>query len=74
MAQMKYVLGFREETAFSEDAAEFSNLIKEQVRVPVFAIEFVPLDIGENSMCQLDHLVVGGALFVALQKLAVVGN
>ncbi len=62
----------REEAVLRQQGAELADLVEEQVRVPVLAVELVPLDVGEHAMRERDHLVVGAAFLVGAQQLAVV--
>src|SRR5215468_7495362 len=71
---MENVLGVREEAMLRQQRTEFSNLVEEEIGVPVLAVELVPLDVGKNTVSQLDHLVVGGALFFGFQQLAIIGD
>src|SRR5687767_10333997 len=69
--ELEHVLGVGEEAMCGQQAAELADLVEEEIRVPVLAIELVPLDIGENAMRQRDHLVVRTSLLVAAQQFAV---
>ncbi len=64
VGEVEHVLGAREEAVVGQQLAELPDLVEEQVGVPVLAIELVALDVGEDPVRQMDHLVVGGSLLV----------
>jgi hypothetical protein len=51
----------------SQDLTEFPDLVKEEVRVPMFAVELVPLDVRKHPVSQRDHLIVRGAILIRFQ-------
>ena len=70
--QMEHVLGVAEKAVGCQQCTELADLVEEQIRVPVLAIKFVPLDVGKHPVRQRDHLIVGRAILVRGQQLAVV--
>ena len=38
----------------------------------MLAVEFVSFDVGKHTMRQPNHLVIGGALIIAVQQLAII--
>ena len=40
----------------------------------MFAVELVSFHIGKHAVRQVDHLIVGGAILVRFQKLAIIGD
>src|ERR1700733_980465 len=67
MRKLKYILGGREKTLGREQRAELADLVEEEIRIPVFAIEFVPFNVWEYPMRQRNHLVVRGPILVRVQ-------
>ena len=51
-----------------EQRPELANLVEEQIRVPVLAIELVAFDVGKHPMRERDHLVVGRAILIRVQQ------
>ncbi len=48
--ELEDVLGVGEEAVLREQRAELADLVEEQVRVPVLAVELVPFDVREHAM------------------------
>ena len=64
VCQLKNVLSVLKETMLCQERAKLSNLVEEQVGIPMFAIEFVALDIRKHAVRQRDHLVIGSAFLI----------
>src|SRR5579875_2359495 len=71
---MEQNLGTPQKNLLCPPPPRIPDLVKEQVRVPMLAIKFMPFDVGEHAMSESDHLVVSSALFFRFEKLAIVGD
>src|SRR5215472_11782806 len=74
MIEMEDVVLSPEEAVFRKQRAELSDLVEEEIRVPVLAIELVALDIREHAMSELDHLIVSRPLLFRAEKVPVIGD
>ncbi len=66
--ELEDILGAGKETVRRQKRPELANLVEEEIRVPMLAVELVTFDIGKHAVRQRDHLVVGRAILIRTQQ------